>query len=322
MAKKKEIRGWIYSITNRVNGKMYIGRTNNYQRRYNEHFGKFDTCTILRKAFEKYGKDNFEMNPILSFSASNNEILDETLNLLEKYYIVKYNTYKNGYNATLGGDGNCGWKVSEETRKRRSKSLKGRKISDKEKARLLECVKSREWTQEQKEHQRQIMLIRYKNPEYKKKILELAAARKGVKRSQETVMKGAIKRRKPILQYSLNGIFIKEYEGSSFIKDRDVANIIAYCKNKLNSAYGYIWKYKESNDYPLKIEAAKNWHISNRAVLQFDKYNNLLNEFESATVASKTTSIGRKSITNCLSGLSKSAGGYLWKYKEERRIAV
>lgn len=39
--------------------------------------------------------------------------------------------------------------------------------------------------------------------------------------------------------------------------------------------------------------------------------------FESATVASKETGIGRTSINNCLTGRSKTAGGYIWRYMEE-----
>lgn len=310
MANKQYV-GWIYIIRNKINNKLYVGRTNNYQRRYNEHFGKRDTCTILRKAFEKYGKENFEMFPILSFKASNSQVLDETLNLLEKYYIQKYETYKKGYNATLGGDGNCGWVVLEETRRKRSKSLTGRKISDKERARLLSYVKNRKWTKEQKEHHRQIILNRDK--EIYKKVAEKLRGRK-------IGYKPRLERRKPVLQYSLEGDFIKEYNGAIALGIKKEGNIIACCQGKLNSAYGYVWKFKISNNYPMKIEKAVNTHQSNVPILQYDKIGNLIAEFVSATSAAEITSIGRRAISNCLCNRSKSAGGYIWKYKNRKEV--
>ena len=50
----------------------------------------------LYKAFNKYGINNFKF-----------EIIEETdnPNEQEKYYIQLFNTYHNGYNETLGGDG-------------------------------------------------------------------------------------------------------------------------------------------------------------------------------------------------------------------------
>ena len=307
-------KGWIYLIKNKINGKLYVGRTNNYQRRYNEHFRKIDTCTILRKAFEKYGKENFEMYPVLSFTAYDTNELDEVLNLLEKYYIKKYDTYRKGYNATLGGDGNCGWIPSEETRIRRSKSLQGRKLSEKDKERLRSYVLNRVWTKEQREKQRQNMLNR--NPEIQKKV---ANKLRGKKRDAEVVLKTAAKRMKPIIQYSLDGKYLKEYAGAVAVQKYQEANITACCRGKLNSAYGYIWRYKTTDIIPMQIEAATNYHQSNKPIVQYDKLGNLIGEYKSATIASEVTGIGRKAITNCLGNRSKSAGGYVWKYKNNRR---
>lgn len=52
---------------------------------------------------------------------------------------------------------------------------------------------------------------------------------------------------KPVLQYDLEGNFIKEYEtlgdASRYING-DISAIIRVCKKRQNIAYGYIWKYK------------------------------------------------------------------------------
>lgn len=97
---------YIYCITNIINNKKYIGRTNNIHRRMIQH--KNDSCnstcsnkynTPLAQAIRKYGWENFTW-----------EILDQNenadiINQLEIDYIQKYNTYgENGYNASSGGE--------------------------------------------------------------------------------------------------------------------------------------------------------------------------------------------------------------------------
>lgn len=93
--------GYIYKITNTINGKNYIGQTiksiekrfsqhkNNYTKPYFEHLA-------LYKAFRKYGIENFTFEPI-------EEIDNEKLDEREIYWIKEYNSYYNGYNSTLGG---------------------------------------------------------------------------------------------------------------------------------------------------------------------------------------------------------------------------
>lgn len=93
------MKGIIYKITNKVNNKSYIGQTRqSIQFRWNQHTSKRDN-TYFHNAIQKYGKDNFEI-----------EILEEcdveVLNEREIFYIAKYDTFKNGYNLTIGGDGN------------------------------------------------------------------------------------------------------------------------------------------------------------------------------------------------------------------------
>lgn len=96
--------GHIYKITNKVNGKMYIGKTELYNayERWNEHISEsvkersYDR--YLYKAMRKYGTENFEFKIIES-------IYDGNLPEMEEKYIELYRTYGNGYNMTKGGDG-------------------------------------------------------------------------------------------------------------------------------------------------------------------------------------------------------------------------
>lgn len=94
--------GYIYKITNRVNNKVYIGQTHfTVEHRFKQHIKNFNIehrQQALYKAFAKYGIDNF--------SAETLEAVDvEKLNEREIYWIAYYDSFKNGYNLTLGGDG-------------------------------------------------------------------------------------------------------------------------------------------------------------------------------------------------------------------------
>lgn len=66
------------------------------------------------------------------------------------------------------------------------------------------------------------------------------------KRSGEN-MKNSKQRSKPILQYTKDLVFIKEFPSSNEIQ-RELgylqSNILKCCKGKYKQAYGYIWKYK------------------------------------------------------------------------------
>ena len=87
----------IYMIKNKVNGKIYIGKTKDFYDRKRDHFNalrKNEHCNEhMQMAFNKYGEENFEMS-ILEVCAI--EELDEK----EIYYINKYNSRnrKIGYN--------------------------------------------------------------------------------------------------------------------------------------------------------------------------------------------------------------------------------
>lgn len=96
---------YIYKITNTLNGKVYVGKTHDLNKRILQHFsdlkkGKHHSHK-LQRAVDKYGIDNFK----ISFKEV--EVLDEdALSLLEIQEIEKCDSYNNGYNETLGGDGN------------------------------------------------------------------------------------------------------------------------------------------------------------------------------------------------------------------------
>jgi group I intron endonuclease len=50
-------------------------------------------------------------------------------------------------------------------------------------------------------------------------------------------------------------------------------------------------------------------------IIQYDKQGNFIKEFPSAVEAMKITNIKNDNIHQCLKGKSKTAGGFVWKYK-------
>ena len=94
---------YIYKITNKLNGKIYIGKTTKtIEERYKEHCNDYmkdrNENRPLYRAMKKYGIKNFSIEEIEECSTSNSSER-------ETYWIEYYNSFSNGYNATRGGDG-------------------------------------------------------------------------------------------------------------------------------------------------------------------------------------------------------------------------
>lgn len=66
-----------------------------------------------------------------------------------------------------------------------------------------------------------------------------------------------------------------------------------------------------------KMSEAKKDKPSHRRkpTLQLDKQGNIIREWKSASEAADSLNITRGSVMNCLSGLTKTSGGFTWKYK-------
>lgn len=93
----------IYIIENKENGKRYVGKTtiSNPYDRWRQH--KYNAKSsynpmAISDAISKYGIDNFTFYVIETCD-------DEVVNERETYWINKFDTYRNGYNSTLGGEG-------------------------------------------------------------------------------------------------------------------------------------------------------------------------------------------------------------------------
>ena len=93
---------YVYKIINNINGKVYIGITNNYKKRWsNEKTLPKDPNKqqVIQKAIAKYGKENF------SFFVLYSNLNIEEASELEKKLIKEYNSLvPNGYNVDKDGE--------------------------------------------------------------------------------------------------------------------------------------------------------------------------------------------------------------------------
>ena len=203
---------YIYKIVNDINQKIYIGKTEfSIEKRWQEHCRDSKKENIqnrpLYKAFNKYGIENFHI-----------ELVEETNNPeeREKYWIEQYRSFKNGYNATMGGDGKkyLDYDLLIETYNQTQSIQKTSEICNCDRHHLSNILKSNNI-----------------------KVL--------TSQEQQVKIYGNL-----INQYDLNNNYIKTFpsakEAARFIqKPKGVSHITDVCKGRRKTAYGYIWKYAE-----------------------------------------------------------------------------
>lgn len=129
----------VYETKNMINGKVYRGvhQTDNLDDGY------LGSGNAITNAIKKYGRKNFKKE-ILFFCESADEMYTKESETVDKEFVSRKDTY----NLMTGGLG--GRTVSEESRKRRSKSMLGEKhpmhgknLSDDHKRKLSESTKGR-----------------------------------------------------------------------------------------------------------------------------------------------------------------------------------
>lgn len=129
-----------------------------------------------------------------------------------------------------------------------------------------------------------------------------------------------------VIQYSLNGNYIKTWESATDI-ERELgynhSNISACCNGRMKTYKGYIWKYESNNieyieniDGYLKRKTLKEIKKYHKKVAQYDLSDNFIKLWDSALDANKYYAANEKSthIQACCRGDKKSAYGFIWKY--------
>lgn len=257
-----ETTGIIYKVTNKLNGKVYIGKTfRTLKERWKDHVKKSNSKKFhFYNAIQKYGKESFDLEIIHEIKGMDQVEVNNQLSKLEIEYIKKYDSLNNGYNSTSGGEGVLCFKHSELSKIKMSNAKKGKKLSLEHIHNMSESRKGCVFTEE---HRRKLseaskrLTIESRN--------KMSRARLGKKMSEETkrklsittknsltpeeINRRKIKISKRVIQCDKDWNEIKEFESikaaSIELKIGDGA-ISACTKNKkhYNTAGGYKWKLK------------------------------------------------------------------------------
>lgn len=139
-------KGHIYCIYCLPTGKSYFGQTvKSIEKRYKQHLraAQRGENTKLCKAIRKYGSKNFTIEGVISVETSSLQALKAKLDFLERHFIQKYDTRRNGYNMTDGGDGLVGdghpmfgKHHSIESRMKIASKLRGKTLSEEHRMRI------------------------------------------------------------------------------------------------------------------------------------------------------------------------------------------
>ena len=269
--------GYIYKIWNDINDKLYIGQTS---RRLSERWGSHcsDSKTGHTKfynAIKKYGIENFHIDII-------EQVPDEDMNKREEFWIKFYNSYHDGYNSTLGGEGG--------------------KLSDISKEKVEEL-----WEQgfgiseiaDQLKTSRTIIRNRiYDSNLYS----EEEAQDRGFRARNKS-------KEKPIIALTNDGIVVAKYSSG-----REAAEKIGVSYKAISQALrkggrsgGYYWQYANKE----KAEKGKAKKVS-----QYSLSGEKIASYDSVAEACKTTGAKKSGIYACCNNQQKTSYGFIWKYEE------
>ena len=276
---------YIYKIVNKINNKVYIGKTTyTIAYRWIQHISaatsdkeKDDYNYLLHKAIRKYGVDNFIVEIV-------EEVEDESkLSSREIYWISHYNSCileenSNGYNMTYGGEGSS--KINRQEIFNLWNSGLGSLEISKQTGHLAFSVRK----------------ILDTFDEYSK---EIDFARN----TGNTVF-----------QYNESGELINSYPSISYAARKvgvDPSVINKCCHGHKQSAAGFFWSFDSEKKFESK--KLKTWQAYK--VGQYTLQNEFICEYKSLSEAARAMNKKQsRCIKECCEGKRQSMYGFNWKY--------
>ena len=273
--------GVIYKIENIINHKIYIGKSAvSFEYRWAEHQKNFNSLRdnmVIHKAMFQYGKDAFEANVI---EECDNSVIDSR----EQYWINYYDSYRSGYNCTVGGDGALKYDYLLIMQLWND----GKSILD-----ISKIIGADRHT---------IAKVLKVNNIHEEEIYRRSHG-------------------KSVLQYTIDGILVNKFysltDASEQFGQNNISNIKSCCQKNIFSAYGYLWKYEEDNTTidELVRQYQKYGKGRRKQVAQYDLDGNLLNIYNSCRKAARSINAPyHVGINACCLGKQATAYGYIWKY--------
>ena len=281
----------IYKATSATTGKVYIGQTSQslqerirqhnthaYGHQYNYHF---------HNAIRKYGVEDFDYEII-----EDNITSKDTLNERERYWISYYNSYYEGYNSTMGGDGNV----------RQDDEL------------IAKLFRDGRTTQEICE-----ITGYHRGTVYKSYRAIVLTEENNRRKAEQTRQRCA----RAVEQYTIDGELIRVWpsatECGKTLGSQSLISAICRQEENMLSAYGYLFKYADDPrdilEWVARLKNKKDSGKPKKEIEQYDSDNNLICTYESASAAA--TALGKKDKSNICAAARKGvkAYGYYWKYK-------
>jgi hypothetical protein len=167
------MRYTIYQTTNKINGKIYIGK----HQSENPNDSYLGSGVALRNAIKKYGVENFEKIILFNFDTEQ-EMNEKERELITEEFIKRKDTYNKG----VGGEG--------------GPHFKGKKHSLETLKKISEAAKTipKFYTKESKERHAEAGRKRVWSEETRRKISEKAKLRKHTKQTRRKISE-AIKKK-------------------------------------------------------------------------------------------------------------------------------
>lgn len=320
----------VYLILNIVNGKIYIGSSNDIEGRKYDHFRALrlnkHTNQYLQNSYNKHGEAKFTFEVI--------EVVDniEDLRDREQYWLDYYKSYEVGYNISAIAANS---KATYDIAKPKPEGF-GEKVSARNYKKIYQYSKEGLFIAEYNsgiEAQRLTGIHRnnisssntgriktaggYYWRSYKEDIIDVNSIKVilpeylNIDRSQP-IVKEYKKRGKTVYQYSLSGEYINEYptvKEAARINNLNKGNISWCCVGKMSSSGGYQWSFT-------KTDNIGEYKYQKKKVLQHDDNGTLIKEWNSIQEITENTDISYAAINYSINHNVKRRN-YIWKYKED-----
>ncbi len=230
-----EVYGYIYLITNKINGKQYIGQTSvslkERLRGYKKSIRNLKNSTAITNAMRKYGIENFDM---VSIAACFDQ---DGLNEIEILLIASYNTLAPyGYNLEVGGRGR---KHHPDTI--RKISIANRNPSMEIRKKLSIAQTGKVYSKESKEKMSISHIGKVCSEEQK---LKMRLARLGKKMSPESIAKTSEAKFKAVIDQ--NGTVYPSLKAAAEAIGCSPSSVCCVLSGRMKSIRGIVFRYVDS----------------------------------------------------------------------------
>lgn len=290
--------GYLYKITNNLNGKIYIGQTIvTISRRWNQHktnANKENPDMAISRAIKKYGYENFTIEELLVSECHTLDELKESLNELEIMFIDYFNSLvdKNGYNIDKGGSS-------------ASINMQVVKVFNMDGILLEVCDCAMDVSRKYNLSDATVRLIcKGLQPNYNNAFV--------FRYEDDSFEKFNIfsNKNRPVYQFKKTGEFIKRYD-MTIQAEESIGQCIR--NEAIDNPYllsgGYWWSYGNTFNYQGSSVKKK--------IDVYDANEHFIATYESISETSRITGVDTSAITKCCNNEAKVRKGFMFCYHGE-----